>query len=172
MRRLGLYALAVLLFVALELTLLGWFAGRFGFLATLGVVVGSAAIGFYAGRAQGVSVLRRWLDAARGGEPAEEGLVDGLIVFVAAALWVVPGFLGDVLGAALFVPPVRRALAERIRRRAAGWVRAGDVEVLTYSNVSVDPRDFAPSPSFARPDVIDTVGEVVDEPRRERLLLP
>jgi hypothetical protein len=60
-------------------------------------------------------------------------------------------------------------------------VQSGDVQVMTFSSVGVDPRGFDPrgfdprdeAPSvFARGDVIDTVGEVVEEPQRERLLPP
>jgi UPF0716 protein FxsA len=180
-RRLGLYVLSFALFGVLELTLLVWLATRVGVLATLAFVMVSAAIGIYAGRAQGLSVYRRWRDATDAGELAEEGLVDGLLVLAGAAMWLLPGVLSDLLGAALFIPPLRRALSARIRQRAAGWVQSGDVQVMTFSSVGVDPRGFDPRgfdprdevPSvFARGDVIDTVGEVVEEPQRERLLPP
>ena len=68
--------------------------------------------------------------------------------------------LGDLLGLLLLVPPFRRRVAERARRRAAGWVRAGTVEVMTLREEA--PREDDVRGARGRP-VIDVEGEAVEE---------
>ncbi len=157
---LGRVALALLAFFALEVLGLAWLGPRVGVWATLAWIVATAILGVALARAVGLGVLYRWLEKMSEREQPEEGLVDGLLVLAGGALLVSPGPLGDLLGALLFVPPLRRALAERMRRRARGWVSRGDVEVLTWRDADVDddePRDERPR------EVIDVVGVAVDD---------
>jgi UPF0716 protein FxsA len=53
----------------------------------------------------------------RVGEVPGRELVDGVLLFVAGILLVVPGFIGDVIGLALLFPPTRSL----IRWAAALW---------------------------------------------------
>lgn len=166
MRRASLVLALLAGWVVTELWILLRLGAAIGPLATIGLLAASAAIGALVGRAQGLTVFRRWLDATADGYVPEEGLVDGLLVLLGSALLIVPGVLGDVVGLLLLVPPLRRAVAGRIRRRAAGWVRSGDVEILSVEE-SFAPREDNPPPG----DVIDVHGEVIEE-RPARLLGP
>ncbi len=73
----------------------------------------------------------------------------GLLV-TAAALLAVPGFISDVVGVLLMLPPVRRALA----RRGAQRSRSG---ATVISGETVEPPQ--PGPTSAGPDVIS--GEIL-----------
>lgn len=164
-------ALALLVLAALEALVLVAIGPLAGLGPTLAWMAATALAGVALARAQGLRVFYRWLDRMAAREAPEEGLVDGLLVLLGGALLVSPGLLGDLLGALLFVPPLRRALAERVRRRARGWVAHGDVEVLTWGD-RVEPRD---EPSDDEPrEVIDVVGVAVDDdaPGAPRLLPP
>jgi UPF0716 protein FxsA len=129
-RRLPLIFVLVVAFGVLELYLLLEIGAAIGAGATLGLLLASALVGFYVGRAQGLGVFRRWVASEASGDVAEEGLVDGLLVLAGSVMLVVPGVLSGALGLVLLVPPVRRKIAERLRLRAAGWVQAGAVQVL------------------------------------------
>lgn len=95
---------------------------RIGAPWTIALVVLTAAIGAALVRRQGLATLSRVqasLDA--GALPATE-LVEGAFLLVAGVLLLTPGFVTDAAGFALLVPPIRRALAQRLLAR--GVVRA------------------------------------------------
>ena len=155
--------LALMILAAAEIYLLLRIGEAFGAAATVGLLVAAAVVGYSAARAQGLQVLRRWRAAASAGAAPEEGLADGLLVLVGGALLVLPGVISDVLGLLLLVPPVRRRIAARLRRRAESWVASGTVRVGTIDVREVDPR------GGMRIEVIDVEGQPVEE--RPALLL-
>jgi UPF0716 protein FxsA len=89
-----------------------------GVLGTLAIVLGSGVAGVMILRQQGVQLgqaLRQNMGAGR--EPvAHSGLVA-----LGAVLLILPGFLTDMIGLALLVPPIRAVIIARIgsRLRAA-----------------------------------------------------
>ena len=95
----------------------------------LGLLLGSAALGYLAARAQGLDVVRRWREAAEAGEAPEEGLTDGLLVVLGGLLLALPGVISDGFGLLLLIPPVRRRAAARLRRKADTWMSSGSVKV-------------------------------------------
>jgi UPF0716 protein FxsA len=84
--------------------------GWLGLWPTLGLILLTAVIGSWQLRAQGMATLesaRRQLDEGR--LPTRE-LFDGLCLLFAGALLLTPGFVTDIAGGLLFVPPVRETL--------------------------------------------------------------
>jgi len=72
-------------------------------------------------RAQGRAVWRRFNETlAAGGMPHRE-VMDGVLVIFGGAFLITPGFLTDIVGLVLLVPPtralVRRLLVRRLGRR-------------------------------------------------------
>jgi UPF0716 protein FxsA len=103
-------------------------AGRWiGAWPTIGMVLLSATIGVMLVRAQGLAILtqaRATLN--QGAFPARE-VFDGACALIGGALLVLPGFISDVLGLMLLLPParslLRRLISREIRRsgRFAIW---------------------------------------------------
>lgn len=104
---------------AVELFLIVQVGARIGFLWTLLTIVGTGVIGAMLAKAEGLAVLARIRDAvAEGRMPAEE-LVDGILILLAAALLITPGFITDFTGfLALF--PLTRPIFRGI---AMDWLR-------------------------------------------------
>ena len=67
---------------------------------------------------------------ARGGVPGR-ALMDGLCVMVGGALLLTPGLLTDALGFSLLLPPSRRWIQERMRRRIDRGLADGSLRVTT-----------------------------------------
>lgn len=77
---------------------------------TIAAVVGTAVLGAFLIRAQGVSTLSRaQSQMAEGRVPAVE-MFEGLFLFIAGALLMTPGFVTDAIGFACLIPPLRRLL--------------------------------------------------------------
>lgn len=88
-----------------------------GLWATLGLVIGTAVLGAFLLRRQGMHILREVSTEGREGRMPGRTLVDGAMVVVAGILLLLPGFITDIVGLALFIPFVRRALWSLIGRR-------------------------------------------------------
>jgi UPF0716 protein FxsA len=100
---------------------------------TILLLAADSVLGSLLLRAQGRSVWRRFNDTlAAGGMPHRE-VLDGVLVIFGGAFLITPGFLTDVVGLALLIPPtrsiVRRMLVRRLGRRVEVRTRErGDVE--------------------------------------------
>ncbi len=102
-----------LLFLGLPLAEIATFVlvGRqIGVFATIGLVIAATAAGVMMLRAQGSSAAQRLRRAAADGSIEGRDLADGALIMLAGILLVIPGFLTDVAGLLLFIPPVRRLI--------------------------------------------------------------
>lgn len=115
----------MLALVAVEIWLLFVIGHRIGGLATFGLLVGSAVVGGAVARGAGRRALLAWQQASTTGALPGEALAGNAMLVVAGALLMIPGVLTDVLGLALLVPPVRRALAGRVRHALEARLRGG-----------------------------------------------
>ena len=83
---------------------------RIGVPATIGLVVLTALIGAALVTRQGRATLGRARREIEAGSLPARQLGHGVMILIAAALLLTPGFLTDAIGFALLVPPVREAL--------------------------------------------------------------
>jgi len=96
---------------------------------TIVLLMADAVLGSLLMRSQGRAVWRRFNDAVRAGRVPHSEVIDGVLVIFGGAFLIAPGFLTDVVGALLLLPPsralVRRGMRRWIERRAGlGVVRA------------------------------------------------
>ena len=92
---------------------------QIGLFYTLALVVAAGVLGAVLLRVQGFGVMtrvRRELDA--GGDPSRE-LAHGAMILLAGVLLLIPGFITDVIGLLLFLPPVRDAAWRFLRSRVS-----------------------------------------------------
>ncbi|CAM3665227.1 FxsA family protein [Corallococcus sp. ZKHCc1 1396] len=134
----ALVVICILLPLA-ELYLLITLGHHIGLASTLGLLAASAVLGSLIARKQGERVFRNWREAMAGGGVPEEGLLSGVLVMVGGALLIAPGFLSDVIGLALMVPPVRRFMTARVRRSLEQTLRSGAVRVVHFGGVGPVP---------------------------------
>lgn len=111
--------LLFLLFPALELYLLVKVGGIVGALNMVLWVFASAILGMWAVRAQGQgSMTRVRADLAEGRVP-QQSFMDGVLLFFAGVLLILPGLITDAIGLLLLVPPFRHGAAVAINRYIA-----------------------------------------------------
>ncbi len=119
--------LLVLLFIVapiIELFVIIQVGGAIGVLPTIGLLVADSILGSMLMRSQGRAAWRSFQAATAAGQvPAREVLDGGLVIF-GGALLLTPGFVTDVLGLALLLPPtraiVRRMLVGGVAKRMMG----------------------------------------------------
>jgi UPF0716 protein FxsA len=80
-------------------------------------------------RSQGRATWRRFTKATQAGRPPAHEVLDGALVLLGGAFLLTPGFLTDLLGVALLLPPtravVRRILARRLLHRMTSSLAGG-----------------------------------------------
>ena len=86
---------------------------------TIALLIIESAIGAWLLKRQGLSTLAKISDAVNGGRVPGKELVDGLLILVAGALMVAPGFIGDVIGYLLLLPPTRAPIRALVMKRFA-----------------------------------------------------
>jgi UPF0716 protein FxsA len=122
-----------------------------GILPTLAILLGDAILGSLLLRQQGRAAWRRFNEALEAGRFPGREVADGALVTVGGTLLLTPGFITDIVGLLLLLPPTR-ALTRRLLRRffSRRFVMVGTV-----------PPAGPPPPGF---DVEGSGQEVPPEP--------
>jgi UPF0716 protein FxsA len=121
---------------------------------TVLLLLADAVLGSMLARSQGRIAWRRFSEAVQAGRPPAREVIDGALVLLGGALLLTPGFLTDLFGVALLLPPTRavarRILVKRLAHRMVVSMtaprgpggrgpRPGDVE---GSAIEVEPREL------------------------------
>jgi UPF0716 protein FxsA len=106
-------ALLLLLFLVVpfaELYVLIKVGQVIGALPTIALLIIVSAVGAWLVKREGFATLARARERIEARQVPGRELVDGVLILFAGALLVSPGFLTDVVGVLLLLPPVRAAL--------------------------------------------------------------
>lgn len=118
---LALIALFVVVPLA-ELYVIYTVGDAIGILPTLAILVADSLLGSWLLKMQGRAVWRRFNETLRAGRVPTREIVDGVLVIFGGAFLITPGFITDVVGVLLLLPPTRslfrRGLQRQFERRA------------------------------------------------------
>jgi UPF0716 protein FxsA len=120
--------LVFLVMPLVELAVIIQIGGAIGVLNTAGLLLLSSIVGGWLMKREGIGVLRRMQAAVAAGRVPGKELADAALILFGGALMVAPGFITDVLGMLLLLPPVRAVVRAALRRKLA-------VRVLGPGNV-------------------------------------
>ena len=112
--------LLIVLFIVVpiaELAILIQVGEAIGVWWTIALLVADAVLGSMLARSQGRATWRRFNLALQSGRPPTREVLDGALVLFGGALLVTPGFLSDVLGLFLLLPPTRAFVRALLVRR-------------------------------------------------------
>jgi UPF0716 protein FxsA len=96
--------------------------GLIGVLPTLAILVADALLGSLLLRQQGRAVWRRFTAAIGEGRFPGREAADGVMVAVGGTLLLTPGFITDVVGLVLLIPPTRALIRRGLFRYLRGRV--------------------------------------------------
>ncbi|ODT06722.1 MAG: membrane protein FxsA [Mesorhizobium sp. SCN 65-20] len=123
-----------LLILALPLLEIAGFVvvgSEIGVLPTIGLVLLSAVAGSVLLRVQGFGVMARIRTELEAGRDPSKQLANAAMIVLAGVLLLIPGFISDIVGILLFLPPVReiawRFLSKRVHFASdfSGFARRG-----------------------------------------------
>lgn len=125
----------LLLWPLIEIVLFVVIGGRIGVLATLLWVIGTAAFGIMLLRRQG---MRSSLRMGRNLPGAIMDLGRAGFSMLAALLLILPGFLTDILGLLLLLPPVQIMIAAALARKVSDAAMRSDSATRRADGIVID----------------------------------
>ena len=127
-----------------------------GAVPTIAILIADSIIGSMLLRSQGRAVWRRFQATMQAGRMPHREVMDGVLVIFGGAFLITPGFITDIIGLLLLLPPTRALIRSRVVRRLGRRVA-----------VSVGSPPGRSRPDRSRPrdyDVEGTAREYGDEP--------
>ena len=172
----------------IELYVLIEVGGALGGISTILLCLGTAALGAWLVRSQGLSTLNRAQQSMAAGEVPAVEMFEGAFIAFAGILLLFPGLISDLIGFCLLIPPLRRMMVRRFVRPGAvrGRVRmtgasgayrggsarpqpnSGDdtVSGTRSSQTEFDPRSARPGADDRRPEVVDGDFERIEDDKK------
>ena len=147
-----MFLLLILVFIAVpiaEIYVIIKVGEAIGFVPTIALLIADAILGSMLWRQQGRAAWIRFNRALAENRLPHKEVFDGVLIIFGGALLITPGFLTDILGLILLIPPSRalvRAVAARtVRRRLA---MGGGATVWTFGRT---PPRRGPGPGGPEP---------------------
>jgi UPF0716 protein FxsA len=150
-------AIAFILVPLAELAVIIAVGDFIGLLPTLLLLLVVSVVGAWLAKREGLAAWRRFQRALAEGRVPTVEVADGAMILLAGALLLTPGFLSDVVGILLLLPPTRamarrlapRLAARRLRRRGRvvivdGTAHPADSTRVTWGQAEVGDRPAPP----------------------------
>jgi UPF0716 protein FxsA len=114
----GLLVLAFIVLPILELFVIVQVAQATNILVTVALIIAISAAGGWLMKREGRSAWQKFNAKVSRGEVPTNEIIDGFLVLFGGALLLTPGFVSDLLGLVLLLPPTRALVRPAIRSRA------------------------------------------------------
>ena len=82
----------------------------FGFFGTLTLIIGTAIIGIYIAKQQGLGIIFSLQSKLAQGRQALPEIVEGIALLLGALFFIIPGAITDLFGIIFIIPSLRRYL--------------------------------------------------------------
>ena len=120
-------AVLLLIFIVLpitELYVIYLVGDAIGIWWTLGLLAADSVLGSLLLRSQGRAVWTRFQEAMAAGRMPHKEVQDGVAVIFGGAFLITPGFLTDIFGLVLLVPPTRKVVIRLFSKSAVRFMTA------------------------------------------------
>jgi UPF0716 protein FxsA len=176
-----LFALLAILFLVVpiaELAVILLIGQQIGVWWTIALLIADSIFGSWLARREGLGAWRRFRRALDTGRMPTTEIADGAMILLAGALMLTPGFISDIVGILLLLPPTRaiarRVLLDFVARRAAkraadrfraarSWPGLGRARVVDghadVIDAEVEPDAQSEVPTPGRPGTTTTWGK-------------
>ncbi len=145
----------VLLYLVIEIVTIVAIGSWIGALPTLLLLLAGGVLGLWLTRREGTRAFAALTGAVTERRVAHRELTDGLLVAIGGLLILLPGFVSDLIGLALLLPPTRKLIRTRLVRAAelrAPTLRTarirGDGPVIDAEAVDEERPPSRPAPEL------------------------
>jgi len=123
--------LGFILIPFIELYLLikiGQFVGAFN---TIFIVIFTGIAGAYLARLEGIRTLFKVRESLNSGKLPAEEMLDAMLIFVAGAVLLTPGFITDLAGILILIPRTRYWFKRWLRKKFDQWISQNRINITT-----------------------------------------
>ena len=131
--------LAILSLPLIEIAVLILVGSNIGVFPTIGLIILTGFLGMLLLRVQGLAALSRIRGEMDRGQAPDKSMADAAMIALAGLFLIIPGFVSDLIGILLFLPPVRALIRKAIGRRVT-VVRSGHSRQAGVYDL--DPEDY------------------------------
>lgn len=103
-----------------------------GFWPTLFLIVATGLIGAYLAKRQGMETWKKAQEQIRYGMMPGNEIIDGICIFIGAALLLSPGLISDIMGFILVFQPTRNLLKPIVIRFIMNRMNKGKVTIIRH----------------------------------------
>ncbi|MGY5451872.1 FxsA family protein [Agarivorans sp. MS3-6] len=115
---------------------------QMGALSAIALTILTALVGASLVRSQGLQTAFQARTAMERGETPAQQMIEGLMLIVAGAMLVMPGFITDFFGLMILLPPLRALLASRVLK--SQMLKMQSVKFQTPPGAGADVKDANP----------------------------
>ena len=165
-----MFARLLILFITIpvvELILFMKLGSRIGIGPTFGIILVTGILGAWLTKLQGMRTLARYQQAVGEGRLPHEEVIDGLMILVAGAVLLTPGFLTDAVGFLLLVPVVRAVVKKWLAQYLKGKIQIVGDGMDTNVGREQSVGQFPEAGSNRSPDDVIIEAEVIEETGKE-----
>lgn len=94
------------------------------------VIILTGILGAILSKKEGLEVIRRAQAEIRSGHPPGNVILDGVCVFVGGILLILPGFVTDLCGLVLLLPPTRKIIKPLLIKWMKRWIDRGTIFII------------------------------------------
>lgn len=118
--------LSIIILPILEVILLIWAGAQVGFWSIIGFVVLTALVGGTIARHQGMDNLKRARQSIDKGQLPTDEIFNGIFIFIAGFLILLPGFITDAIGTLILIPFTRSTLKNWLKAIVQNMMNRGN----------------------------------------------
>ena len=126
-----------------------------GIIETIGIIILTGALGAALTKSQGGKALSNFQEALATGKMPHKEMVDGLLILIAGAVLLTPGFLTDIAGFLLLLPPARAIIRSIVTKKLEKRVS------VSVGGNPLNP-DSSPEPEAVGENAKSASGKVID----------
>lgn len=149
-------AVAFLLYVVAEVAAVWMVASLIGVLPMLALLLLGAFAGSWLTRREGGKTARAFMTTMQAGRAPHTEITDGMLIGFGGLLILLPGFISDIAGLLVLLPPIRgllrRAWLRRVERRAP-LAHSHRERVIVVDSEVVDTERNDPGQQPQRPAI-------------------
>ena len=125
-----IFLLMFIILPACELGVLIWSGNTFGLIPTILMIIATGIGGAYLAKYQGLLTMRKVQEQMNRGIMPGEEMIDGLCILLGGILLLAPGFLTDIMGLLLLLPPTRTMIKPAFRKMFRKKVERNTITII------------------------------------------
>lgn len=101
-----------------------------GIWPTIAIILLTGIIGAYLAKKQGLETLRKAQEQMRYGQMPREAILDGICILFGGILLLTPGFISDIIGLLMLMPPTKPIFKRLILKGFRKWIDRNTITII------------------------------------------